>query len=857
MKVKHYMSFSLSAAFLCLMMTGCLDEGDLFIEERYLEEEMEMVHIADRDAPYPRESHELYINPSPLIVPESVKGEDDLLEFELSRDENFPEEGTFRSGRIPWNMYNAHQVLDPGPWYWRYRVITTDGTVGKWSIVFSFTVNGNEPVFVTPPFSEVKENLPTTFPRIHCYLDDDIAIVKPTIQSHPEYKKMVNRANGALSRDLSTSTNLYAEPSSWLEEESRFLYTACMLTDDDRYYQKMLEFGRHFAANPGTDGDLLQGNFYSGSIITVLSEIYDICYNDLTESEKTTIEDMIMRILRYYYRQYTGWIENDIFENHTWQHVYRSMFIGAFVLCHEYPEAMTALEYFYELWTARAPASGLNRDGGWINGTNYFISNVITLAYMPMILSQLAKTDFMKHPWYQNAGKAVVYSWLPKSNTTGFGDQSGPAGAPFRTRLAFADFIARETGDVYAGWYAASDGQTLEDITLRLYRMARSHISYGTELKQEEVDNFIWYKDMGEGVAFSDMLAMEDPGTDGRNNVSVCFRSSPFGSGSHKLADQNGFKMLYNGKSVYCNAGYYDGYTGANTMMHHKHTRGANSILVNGIGQPLSTKAYGNIERGMNSDHLAYFLGDASHAYCGIAEDWDWAYTQYGFAQTPAYGFGETPLTRYQRHLFLLRPNIVVVYDDLEASEPATWQWLLHSAEQFRVSGNNVTTEYVNSSGKDYQNFFSSARIYSDRTPQIDVTDEWFPGAEPTNPESMPNQWHMTASFGPTQSQKILAVIQVAGTEDGLLDVLRAGNRFKVGDWTIEAEMDGDRPATVHIVNETLGVVFDHGNSDLTINGSSYQRMTEGSSVLYDTVHGVAETQESEEKELQPTRSGR
>lgn len=120
---------------------------------------MDRVHPNDRDKPYPREEHELYINPAPLIVPEAVKEKDDFLEFELSQDENFPEEGTFRSGKVRWHMYNVHQELAVGTWFWRYRVVDKNGKATLWSVVNKFNVTGQEPVFVTPPFSEMKKEI--------------------------------------------------------------------------------------------------------------------------------------------------------------------------------------------------------------------------------------------------------------------------------------------------------------------------------------------------------------------------------------------------------------------------------------------------------------------------------------------------------------------------------------------------------------------------------------------------------------------------------------------------------------------------------------------------------------------------
>lgn len=832
---------------LCLMWTGCEDGKEIFFEELIPEEKLDRVHPNDRDKPYPREEHELYINPAPLIVPEAVKGKDDFVEFELSQDENFPEQGTFRSGKQSWHMYNAHQEMAVGIWYWRFRVIDQKGKNTPWSEVNKFTVTGKEPVFVTPPFSAFKEKIPQTYPRLHCYLDDDLEIVLPTIMNHPEYKKMINRANDAISVDLASISNPYTG-ADWLEPHTRHLYTAARLTSDERFPDKLLEFGRVLAAYPLTDGELFKGNFYVGSIVSVLTDIYDTCQEKLTAEEKDAIEDVILRSVKYYYTQYLGRLENDIYDNHTWQAVLRSMFQGAYMICHEHPEAMTAVEYFYEIWTARAPATGFNRDGGWINGTSYFITNAYTLYYMPMIFSHLTGTDFLNHPWYQNVGKALPYSWLPGEYPTGFGDNAG-AGLPFRTRMAFADFIARETGDAYAAWYVKQDeGNCREDITMRLYRMARSHVTYGGQLDESKVENFVWYKDMGEGVACSDML-------DRTQNMSLAFRSSPFGSGSHTHSDQNSFKLVYKGIYAYMNSGYYDSFNSKHNLLYHRHTRGHNSILINGIGQPFTTRAYGNIERGLNSDNLAYFLGNASNAYCGISEYpmWVGSFAAAGITQTPEYGFGETPLNNYKRHIFMLRPNMIVIYDDLGADEAATWQWLLHSPVKFQVSGNRVVTKYTTEGKGD---FTSVAQIFSDQSPVITTTNEWFTGGEPdaSRPELV-KQWHLTATFGPSMRNKILTIIQVNDDESQTKDVWKANNDFQIGDWIIQAEMDENKPAAIHIINEQVGVIFDYGDTNPLINGMPYHRQVKNSSILHDVVHGVVQTQESVEKRVQSTRT--
>lgn len=835
----------------CLFVTGCNDDNEIFFEDLTGNKALEMVHPNDRDQPYPREEHELFVNPAPLIVPGTLRGEDEFLEFELSQDNSFPEAGTYRSGKLNWDLYNVHEQLATGDWYWRFRKVDANDKATIWSEVYKFTVTGEEDVFVTPKWEVFQQNIPTDYPRINCFLEEDIAKVSPIASTHTEYKELINRTK-KYGLDVTLPTNPHDYNMEDLANNTRdYLNTAWQLTKEQKYYDKLLEFGKALINYGITDEQLKNyANFEAGGIVSVVSLCYDVCQESLSEDEKTKAEQLILKIVNYYYQSFTGRIENHIFENHTWQIVLRNMTQGAFVICQEYPEAMNALKYFYELWTGRAPASGFNRSGAWQNGISYFGTNCYTLYYMPMLFSYLTNMNFLEHPWYKSAGKAVAYTWLPESGNCSFGDSSEKwMEEPGRGQVGFVDFLARETGDPYATWYAKACSKNVRtNVDFRLYRIAKEGAGYSApELGENDFENFIWHKDIGEGVAHSNMLDLN-------TNLSLAFRSSPYGSGSHTLADQNSFKLLYRGRPVYINAGYYQNFSDKHNLLQYRHTRGHNTMLINGIGQPFTTRAYGNLCRGMNGNNIAYFLGDASHAYCGISEYqmWQGAFANAGIAQTKEYGFGETPLNNYKRHIFMLRPNKIVIYDDLGADESATWQWLLHSPVEMSVAGNKVTTKY---NYVDRGSFTSVAQIYSEQTPQITTTDEWFPGGEPADqdPDKYPRQWHLTANFGPSLNNRILTIIQV--TDDGRVDeVWQVNNRFTVGDWKIEAELDGDKPAAITISDKTTGAIFSYGN-EVTIGGAVYKRQQENSSVLYDNVHGTMQTQESADKPLQTTRT--
>lgn len=109
------------------------------------------VHENVRETPYPQKIHSIYINPAPLIIPEKMKT-DDFVQFELSMDSTFPQNTTITAEPKPWLMFNPHQILKKGKWYWRVRNVSAKGEKREWSETFEFTVSGDEPQFVTPSF---------------------------------------------------------------------------------------------------------------------------------------------------------------------------------------------------------------------------------------------------------------------------------------------------------------------------------------------------------------------------------------------------------------------------------------------------------------------------------------------------------------------------------------------------------------------------------------------------------------------------------------------------------------------------------------------------------------------------------
>lgn len=830
MKKVAFLSALVTFSFLSIL-SSCSDEAPVNnpSTDTPTIQQPDAYHDKVRTQPYPKADNELYLNPSPLIVPQAMKTAE-LLQFALSRDDAFGEAETVLSEPRPWCMYNPHRTLETGTWFWRFRSVKTDGTAGEWSQTYSFEVKDETPRFVTPTFEAFINNASRQHPRLFSFLDDKIEAARLRVTSHPEYKQLINLAATALNADFSAAALPYS-PTTELRLYTDYLYQAWHLTQRAVYADKLYNLLTQLLQAPPTDAQLFASNFDATDIASAFLNAYDALYHRLTDAERTATETQLMRVALKYYPQQRGTEENHIFDNHFWQQNMRVLFQIAYLIYNKVDYTGTAtgmLEYYYELWTARAPASGFNRDGVWHNGAGYFINNVQTLYYMPLLFSYTARQDFLLHPWYRNAGRSLVYTWPPESRSLGFGDGSEKANAPQRQRAAFADFLARETGDTYAGWYANECTAALRrDPDMRLYRMTAEH-SYDTQLP-DEATKMIWYKDAGEVVMHSD-LAHTD------RNLALAFRSSTFGSGSHTTACQNSFNLLYKGADVYRSSGYYLNFSDAHNLTSYRHTRAHNTILVDGIGQPFSTEGYGNITRAMGGDTISYCLGDASKAYSGITTDtmWTAAFAKAGISQTPEFGFGATPLTKYRRHILMLHPDIVVVYDELEASSPVRWEWLLHSPVAFDLNESEqmLGTYHETKEFKAVTQLFSSQAFTSSQTDRFVVPPTATPDA------NYPDQWHFTAATERCAANRFLTIIQVKNEEDAVYAIRRNGNTFNIGNWIIEAELNTTSTAALTVRNAGIPAVFSYGIDSPKLGETIYERRHPQSSILYDKTDG-------------------
>ncbi|GAG45805.1 unnamed protein product, partial [marine sediment metagenome] len=154
--------------------------------------------------------------------------------------------------------------------------------------------------------------------------------------------------------------------------------------------------------------------------------------------------------------------------------------------------------------------------------------------------------------------------------------------------------------------------------------------------------------------------------TDARKSVQVIFKSSPFGTQSHGNEANNSFVLWAYGKRLLVRSGHYDSYGSA----HHSNwvwsTRSVNNITANGLGQGKRTaQAQGKIVAFKTTPSMDIVVGEAGSAYeRGI-------------------------LDRFTRAIIFVKPELVIVYDRLEAKKPSTFEYWLHAINKISVEDQN------------------------------------------------------------------------------------------------------------------------------------------------------------------------
>jgi hypothetical protein len=621
--------------------------------------------LADEWGYRPVDASTVALNPPSLTWVHEKGASSYTVEWDTSPE--FPK--AVRIERVPWPAYTHHKTLAPGVYYWRYRIHSATGEASAWSRTRRFTVPSNATEFPQPTLAELKSRIGSEHPRLFVSRKDlDRLRSYAKGDGKEAFARLIRQADaltGATptpeptvmgdSRNPETRDYWWSNRVQTLKalQEGEVLSFAWLLTGDTKYAAPARAFALRLAAwNPDGPTKFALNCEAAKPMLHRLARIYDWAWGLLSEEERATFRKVMLR------RAQDAWISGEVREgaghlnqpysshgNRTWHKLAEN----AVATLGETPESDRFLEYAVTKFYAAYPVWS-DEDGGWHEGLSYFAGYMSKATWWMHLAGQALGIDGFRKPFFAHFADYAMYSAPPGAPDLGFGDLST---GPISRNWAFMSYFVQQTKNPYWAWWAREWGLP-EDVDEPVLSFLWSSMGYVTPRKPTAMPPSKVFR--GTGVAILNTTIES-----GTSNVQVRFKSSPMGRWSHGHDPHNSFTLTAYGVPLLVNNVYRDIYGSP----FHKDwvwtTRAQNAVLVNGEGQkPHSADLGGLIRTADLRDGLDYVVGDATASY-------------------------EGRLQRAVRHIVFVKPDVILIADELTAPAPSTYQFMLHGQQPFTL----------------------------------------------------------------------------------------------------------------------------------------------------------------------------
>jgi hypothetical protein len=290
-------------------------------------------------------------------------------------------------------------------------------------------------------------------------------------------------------------------------------------------------------------------------------------------------------------------------------------------------------------------------DGGWHEGISYGHSYLGRFTWWADVMREAMGINAYDKPFFSKAGYHTMYLMPPGKKGGGFGDSAWRRSAS--SNVSLMSQFAAQAGNGHWQWYVEQMGGARE--IGGYIGFIRGALPKVESKPPDGLPSSRLFRGTGQAYLNSDITSAD-------KSVQVVFKSSPFGTQSHGNEANNSFVLWAYGKQLLVRSGHYDSYGSA----HHSNwvwsTRSVNNITVNGRGQRKRTpNARGEIVGFKTTPSMDIVVGEAGQAY----ED--------------------NILDRFTRSILFVKPELVVVYDRLEAKKPSTFEYWLHAVNKIDV----------------------------------------------------------------------------------------------------------------------------------------------------------------------------
>ena len=545
-------------------------------------------------------------------------------------------------------------VFQPGEYAWHVEAVANDGSVGAISQTRAFLINENAPAqpWVDPRI--LLDGVPAEHPRIF-FPASQLDAVRATLHStraeafgelrrmadaglsaepipEPDYDRIADPAERRLAYFQSFHDTRVVH-----DQAMRALALTYLLTGERRYgeHARVLLLDAAGWDPEGISSILAPyGDEVGLGLLKVGAEVYDWLYDLLLPDERVQVAAMLAARADQMIRRLE---QNDYTYQPEGSHDGR---LPGFLLEHalalaEHPRAAAWADYALKVIATNFP-HWAGQDGGWAQGVPYAMFYNLRDT-MPFHAWKLATGhDVWLKPFYQKLPWFFYYAVSPVGEIMPFGDSEQDPVRPSLARtlmlyhgLRLQDArLCRWADQVGGAERAPIDPFPAILVEDRVERAAAEAPAHDRAFR---------------GIGWA---ALHSDATRPREDLMVLLRSSPYGGVSHGHASQNDLAVMKGGKALICAGGerfphhgspFHTGY--AQQSISH------NCVLVDGQGA---------INRdGSRGGEIVAFETDGAFGYaCGEAEN----------------AYGEL-LTKWRRHLILVRPSTLILVDDLSRSQ--------------------------------------------------------------------------------------------------------------------------------------------------------------------------------------------
>lgn len=737
-------------------------------------------------------------------------------DFQLSRKADFTVVEEESAGQNP-SFYVTKHALADGQWFWRYREAGKnwqgpyDFCIGKETRLdkrpstkdFVSAVKGEHPRMIAR-----KDRLPAVREAFKTY--GMTAEITKAAEVYCEVELPLLEWGGKFYKDGKRVFHNKKFPDDHIKSMVTSgtwnsavvnLCRAYLLTGEERYAAEALRWGLRICSfdiipnvltydnNPYPDGFCFA--FYLNSV----AHIYDTLYDYMTAEQRDLVRKNLAERLRYYYEYYCNRLENRCIDNHAWQISIAAFARGAIVAKGDIAEADKYLSYLYDIWMAIDPEQS-RTDGGWFGG-GYVGVNIDVWLEVPAYFTMFTGYNYYQTPFYQNHPYYLLYRQAPGSVADGFGGDGyggnskslaekyglwmGVLGDDLNHPVAQWLGLFKKGGKFdMAPWVRLVEGQSV---------WHEEPAPVPANLPQSRA-----FRDIGVVNMHTDLLHPQ-------NDLHVALRSSPFGTFGHNLASHNAFNVIYQGEYLFVPFGFRHG--GAkNNAACYRNSRGHNTVLIDGKGQPFSPEAYGWIARYIDGNQISYACGDASNAYDAAPFDRETGAFKAAQLNIDDH-ISRGDMKRFRRHTLLVGNSLILVYDELEAKKPVRWDWILHCRKTLKADQNILTVDGVNTRVEVIGSTPMVAEV-KDKPMFMPVNVDGR-GAAAGTPYPVKGTYACVSTTEKTAQQRILTFVQV-----GKVNEIRkeADGSYRCGEWKIEPVMVCGAMANLKISNEDGTVSF-------------------------------------------------